>query len=37
LIAGITKPIADAEVVMKDVSGKTWRTTTGPDGKYVLN
>jgi len=30
------EPIADAEVVMKDASGKTWRTTTGPDGKYVF-
>lgn len=30
------EPVADAEVVMKDVSGKTWRTRTGPDGKYAF-
>ena len=30
------EPVADAEVVMKDASGKTWRTTTGADGKYAF-
>jgi OmpA-OmpF porin, OOP family len=30
------EPVADAEVVMKDPSGKTWRTTTGPEGKYTF-
>lgn len=29
-------PVADAEIIMKDASGKTWRTTTGADGKYVF-
>jgi len=30
------EPVADAEVVMKDAAGKSWRTTTGPDGKYAF-
>jgi OmpA-OmpF porin, OOP family len=30
------EPVADAGVVMKDASGKSWRTTTGPDGKYAF-
>ncbi|MDP9230997.1 MAG: OmpA family protein, partial [Bacteroidota bacterium] len=30
------EPVADAEVVMKDGSGKSLRTTTGQDGKYAF-
>ena len=30
------EPVADAEVVMKDASGKSWRTRTGIDGKYAF-
>ena len=26
------EPLADAEVIMKDGSGKNWRTTTGANG-----
>lgn len=30
-------PVANAEVVLRDVSGKAWRTTTGADGKYAFD
>jgi outer membrane protein OmpA-like peptidoglycan-associated protein len=29
--------VANAEVILKDVSGKTWKTTTDADGKYVFD
>jgi outer membrane protein OmpA-like peptidoglycan-associated protein/tetratricopeptide (TPR) repeat protein len=31
-----TTPVADAEVILKDGLGKTWKTTTDADGKYVF-
>ncbi len=40
MISGIVRdckhnePVADAEVVMKDITGKTLKTTSGPDGKF---
>lgn len=30
-------PIADAEVILKDASGRTWKTTTDANGKYQFN
>ena len=30
-------PVADAVVILKDVSEKTWETTTDAEGKYVFN
>lgn len=30
------EPVAGAEVLMKDATGKTWHTITGPDGKYAF-
>jgi outer membrane protein OmpA-like peptidoglycan-associated protein/tetratricopeptide (TPR) repeat protein len=30
-------PVADAEIILKDGSGKTWRTTTNAEGKYVFD
>jgi len=30
-------PLADAEIVLKDVYGKTWKTTTNADGKYSFD
>jgi OOP family OmpA-OmpF porin len=30
-------PVANAEVILKDVSGKTWKATTDADGKYLFD
>ena len=30
-------PIADAQVVLKDISGKSWKVTTNADGKYLFD
>jgi len=31
------QPVAGAEVIMKDASGKTFKTVTGEDGKYTFD
>ena len=33
----INQPLDSTMVVLKDASGKTWQTTTGPDGKYSFD
>ena len=30
-------PVADAEIILQDASQKTWKATTGADGKYVFD
>ena len=30
-------PLADADVILKDESGKTWKTTTNAEGKYSFD
>ncbi|HEY2720125.1 MAG TPA: OmpA family protein, partial [Chitinophagaceae bacterium] len=30
-------PVADAEVILKDASGKMWKSTTNSDGKYTFD
>lgn len=30
-------PLADVTVILKDISGKSWQTTTGADGKYIFD
>ncbi|MFI5188034.1 MAG: OmpA family protein [Chitinophagales bacterium] len=30
-------PISNAQVIMKDPSGKNWKTTTNPDGKFSFD
>jgi outer membrane protein OmpA-like peptidoglycan-associated protein len=34
---GENTPVADAEIILKDGSGKTWTTTTNAEGKYVFD
>ena len=31
------RPVADADIILKDVSGKTWEAKTDRDGKYIFN
>lgn len=33
----INQPLDSTKVVLKDATGKTWETTTGPDGKYAFD
>lgn len=34
---GSSSPVADAEIILKDGLGKTWKATTGADGKFMFD